>query len=69
MNSEFKTKCINDDLRYIDWNRSIGSHPHTFLSDDYDLIKSNAKDNLFAHKFDENIDNEIIDKLYKDLEY
>ncbi|KLI13912.1 beta-1,6-N-acetylglucosaminyltransferase [Brachyspira hyodysenteriae] len=69
LNSEFKTKCINDDLRYIDWNRSIGSHPHTFLSDDYDLIKSNAKDNLFARKFDENIDNEIIDKLYKDLEY
>ncbi|MEI0487095.1 beta-1,6-N-acetylglucosaminyltransferase [Brachyspira intermedia] len=68
LNSNLKNNCINDNLRYIDWNRMIGSHPHTFLFDDYNLIKSNIKDNLFARKFDENIDNDIIDKLYEDLE-
>ena len=38
------------------------------MREDYDDIKSKCGNSLFARKFDENIDNDIIDKLYKDLE-
>ncbi|WP_304333353.1 beta-1,6-N-acetylglucosaminyltransferase [Brachyspira innocens] len=68
LNSRFKDNCINDNLRYIDWREQKGSSPKTFTMEDYNDIKNNIKDNLFARKFDENIDNDIIDKLYKDLE-
>ena len=68
LNSELKSNCINDNLRYIDWSESECSSPKTFGISDYDMIKNNDNNNLFARKFDENIDNDIIDKLYKDLE-
>ncbi|OEJ16874.1 glycosyl transferase [Brachyspira hampsonii] len=68
LNSLFKENCVNDGLRYIDWSEKYGSNPVTFRFEDYDNIKNNIRNNLFARKFDENIDNDIIDKLYKDLE-
>lgn len=49
-------------LRYIDWNRG---NPYVFRKEDYDeLIKSPC---MFARKFDEDIDKEIIDILYQTL--
>ncbi|MBW5378864.1 glycosyl transferase, partial [Brachyspira pilosicoli] len=68
LNSEFKNDCINDNLRYIDWSEKKGSSPKTFNINDYNIIKENINNNLFARKFDENFDNDIINKLYKDLE-
>ena len=65
LTSNFKNKCVNDCLRYLIWN---GGAPIDLQMKDYSEIKKNIKDNLFARKFDENIDNDIIDKLYKDLE-
>lgn len=65
LNSQFKDNCINDSLRYILWN---GGVPFDLKMKDYDNIKKNIKDHLFSRKFDENIDNDIIDRLYKDLE-
>ncbi|WP_157147669.1 beta-1,6-N-acetylglucosaminyltransferase [Brachyspira pilosicoli] len=65
LNSEFKDNCINDCLRYLIWG--VGT-PINFTIKDYDDIKNNINNNIFARKFDENIDNDIIDKLYKDLE-
>ena len=48
--------------RYIRWD---GNVPHVFTKDDYsDLIKSNM---MFARKFDERIDKEIIILLYNRL--
>lgn len=53
---------FEDSMRYIDWNR--GS-PYTFRIDDLaELINSGC---MFARKFDENVDNEIIEKLYEIL--
>jgi len=63
MNTSFKSKIINDDKREIDWVASseIKLRPREFLAKDATmLINSN---NLFARKFDENIDSEIIDIL------
>lgn len=65
LNSEFNNNCINDCLRYLIWG--VGT-PINFTIKDYDDIKNNINNNIFSRKFDENIDNDIIDKLYKDLE-
>ncbi|PCG21030.1 beta-1,6-N-acetylglucosaminyltransferase [Brachyspira sp. G79] len=70
LNTDFQNKIISDKLRYINWSRpnTGGFSPRTFTIEDYEELKNNINDNLFARKFDENIDNDIIDKLYKDLE-
>ncbi|WP_297276342.1 beta-1,6-N-acetylglucosaminyltransferase, partial [uncultured Brachyspira sp.] len=68
LNSILKNNCLCNNLRYIDWSRAIGSHPHTFVFNDYNNIKLYTGGGIFARKFDENIDNDIIDKLYEDLE-
>ena len=66
-NSEFVNNLYYDKfdsdykacLRAIDWKRG---NPYTWRIDDFnDLINS---DKVFARKFDEIIDNEIIDKIY-----
>lgn len=60
--SPFKKSIIDDTLRLIDWSRG---NPYIFKSADYDLlIKS---DKLFARKFDENVDIEIVKRLAKQL--
>ncbi|WP_300370948.1 beta-1,6-N-acetylglucosaminyltransferase [Brachyspira sp.] len=64
LNSPFKDNCVNDNLRYIVWN---GGAPLNLKIKDYDCIKNNINNNIFARKFDETIDNDIIDKLYEDI--
>ena len=68
-NSPFKNKLYydklenrNSNLRFVDWKRG---NPYIFRINDFnDLISSHY---IFARKFDERIDNEIILKLYKYL--
>lgn len=51
-------------MRYIDWKRG---NPYTFEKNDYQLlIDSNM---LFARKFSEKIDREIIDMIYQYVSY
>jgi len=45
-------------MRHIDWNRG---GPYTFRSEDYEELM--ASPCMFARKFDENIDSDIIEKL------
>lgn len=57
MDSPFKKKLAETNMRLIDWNRG---EPYTFrISDISELINS---DILFARKFDEKIDFEIVKK-------
>lgn len=49
-------------LRYIDWNRG---KPYIFKEEDYNDIMCGSC--IFARKFDEKIDNEIILKIYNNL--
>ena len=65
LNSEFRDKCINNCARYLIWQNGT---PKIFTIKDYETIKLNSNENLFARKFDEIIDKLIIDKLYKDIE-
>jgi hypothetical protein len=54
----------NYDLRWVNWGNSSG--PYNFKINDYDkLIKSDC---LFARKFDETIDNKIINLIYEYIE-
>ncbi|SMC97992.1 beta-1,6-N-acetylglucosaminyltransferase [Sporomusa malonica] len=64
-NSDYKDKIFditdlkNGSMRYIDWKRGT---PYVFRSSDFeDLINSRY---LFARKFDENVDRDIIDRVY-----
>ena len=53
-------------MRYIDWDREgLHRHPWTFRADDYETLM--AVPHLFARKFDENVDGEIIDMIYNKL--
>ena len=48
-------------MRLVDWKRGANGSPYTFRIEDYlMLIHSHA---LFARKFSESIDKEIIDKI------
>ncbi|WP_412467252.1 beta-1,6-N-acetylglucosaminyltransferase [Pedobacter sp. KLB.chiD] len=57
LNSTYKEKIINDNLRLIDWTTNPGI-PKVF--DQMDKRRLNQSRKIFARKFDENIDKEII---------
>ncbi|MFD2741779.1 MULTISPECIES: beta-1,6-N-acetylglucosaminyltransferase [Sphingobacterium] len=63
MNTSFDGILINDDKRAIIWipDGVIKLRPKTFTTDDYDFL--NKGDNLFARKFDDNVDSNIIDRM------
>lgn len=72
MNSEFKNniyklKNNNDSesaMRYIDWNRGF---PYIFKKEDFNILMES--DMLFARKFSDRIDKDIIDMIYKKVKY
>lgn len=52
--------------RFIDWTRGESvRHPWTFRNEDWDLLHNVPQ--MFARKFDESVDNEIIEKIYSEL--
>lgn len=58
MSSPYKENIVDNSLRYIDWERG---NPYVFTNEDYEeLITS---DKLFARKFDEDIDSDIVNKV------
>lgn len=60
MNTSYKAKIINDDKRTIDWvpSGTIKLRPRDFTTKDAKLLLSSK--NLFARKFDENVDGKIL---------
>jgi hypothetical protein len=55
----------NNCLRYIDWETGP-EYPRILRKEDHDKIINSNK--LFARKFDENIDNTVIEMMYKRIE-
>lgn len=51
----------NQNMRYVDWKRGKNGNPYTFRSEDYEVIKESSA--LFARKFSETVDKEIIIKI------
>jgi len=64
LNLELETVINDKNYRYIDWDTGP-DHPRTLTINDYKKIMDS--ENLFARKFDENIDNEVIMKIYQNL--
>lgn len=64
MNSPFKDNVINDNNRFIPWPDS-GPHPYTLTKEFYnEIVNSNQ---LFARKFDMDVDSEIFDLIDKNI--
>jgi len=64
MNSEFKNKTNNNNLRYIDWSEG-NAHPKLLGIEDYSKLKSSPMH--FARKFDVEFDEIILDKVDSEL--
>lgn len=60
LNSPFKESVINRTLREIQWDG--GANPKTYTMSDADLLLDSPE--LFARKFDSDVDSEIIDWVY-----
>ncbi|MGY3211548.1 beta-1,6-N-acetylglucosaminyltransferase [Mucilaginibacter sp. HD30] len=57
-----KNKVTNKELRYTDWKGCV-ENPRTLTMEHLEEIK--ASDALFARKFDSDVDNEIISRVYE----
>ncbi len=62
MESPFYKTIVDDSLREIDWKRG---EPYTYRIDDYDMLMKSSK--IFARKFCSEIDDKIIEKIYKNV--
>lgn len=56
---------VAENARFIDWTRGHNGNPYTFRKTDYQCLKENK--NLFARKFSETIDKEIIQLICKNI--
>jgi len=60
LNSPFKDKVVNDNMRYIDWADNV-YHPRNLEKNDFEKIRQSEK--LFARKFDASKDSDILDMI------
>lgn len=72
MNSELKNNVYNfekdgSNLYLIDWKRREGNSPHTFVYSDKDMLLNAESNMLYARKFNEDRDFQIIEELYAAL--
>ncbi|MBD0389846.1 MAG: hypothetical protein ICV54_25920 [Nostoc sp. C3-bin3] len=66
LNSPFKDKVLNDNLRYIDWGNVNAYNPRILDKTDFEKIRKSEK--LFARKFDATIDSDILDMIDEMIE-
>ena len=55
---DFSNNCLSN-VREIDWNRG---NPYVFHTEDFELLMNSPC--MFARKFDENVDQKIIEQIY-----
>ena len=55
-----------ENARFIDWARGKNGNPYTFHKSDKNILLENK--NLFARKFSETIDSEIIECIFKKIQ-
>ena len=60
MNSPYRDRVADDDLRYIDWRGGM-DHPKVLTSADFDALMRSGK--LFARKFDPGVDAGVLDRI------
>ena len=71
-NSEFAKNICNPntmpeipDTRYIDWERGSNNNPYIFRENDFEELKNAS--GLFARKFDCQVDEKIVEKVFQEL--
>lgn len=57
----YQPKVGTANLRLIDWQRGKNGNPYTFHLEDYDFILASGE--MFARKFSEQVDKEIIERI------
>lgn len=57
---------LSGNVRFIDWTRGKNGNPYTFTIQDKDFLFENG--NLFARKFSETVDEEIIQCIYEKVQ-
>lgn len=57
---------MTENVRFIDWARGKNGNPYTFRNQDYQSLQTNK--NLFARKFSESIDKEIIQRICSEIQ-
>ena len=62
--SPYADSVEDNNLRMIDWFRG---NPYTFRKEDFDSLMNAPQDKMFARKFDERTDGEIIRKIHDHL--
>lgn len=61
INSEFRTKTLNQSLSFIDWAEKSANPKDLSINDAYNILSSGK---LFARKFDDKKDSGIIEYVY-----
>lgn len=64
LSSPLADRIVNDDLRYIVWDRGL-PHPNVLTSADFDSLASSG--DLFARKFDVAVDADVLDRIDAEL--
>ena len=64
MNSNFKDKVVNDNLRHIDFPK-FSPHPKTFTESDFEELKNSKM--IFARKLDLSINSKIFDLIDENI--
>ena len=66
-NKIYTSECgMAENVRFIDWSRGKNGNPYTFRNQDEELLMKNS--NLFARKFSEIVDSDIIQCIYTKIE-
>jgi hypothetical protein len=65
MNSPLASTIVNDDLRFIEWKDPDAGSPSVLRTDDLPALA--RSDRLYARKFDEDVDVEILDRIDAEL--
>ena len=64
MDNVFRFEEPGANCYLIDWIRKSGNSPYTYIMSDYDKLIASEPHCLFARKFDEDVDYQIVEKLY-----
>ncbi len=65
LNSLYSSTVVNEHLREVEFERPENPHPRIWHAEDYDRLVNSRL--LFARKFDENVDSEILTLLERHL--
>jgi hypothetical protein len=65
LNSPMRPTIVNNDLRYIDWEKANPTPPATLMVEDFENLRQSSA--LYARKFDLDRDGEIFDLIDRSM--